>query len=84
MGMFIRVDVEPRAASDPELAKRLVDACPVNIFEQSSDGSVRVVAENEDECTLCELCLQLAPDGRVKVWKLYEEPPAQLEAKGLT
>ena len=79
--MFIRVEVEPEAARDRELAKRLAEACPVNIFEQAPDGSVRIVPENEDECTLCELCLQAAPDGRVKVWKLYEEPPAQLRLK---
>lgn len=81
MAMFIRVEVDPQAARDGDLAKKLIDACPVNIFEQASDGGVRIVGENEDECTLCELCLQAAPDGRVKVWKLYEEPPAQLVPK---
>ena len=79
--MFIRVEVEPGAARDRDLAKKLAEACPVNIFEQALDGGVRIVEENEDECTLCELCLQAAPEGRVRVWKLYEEPPAQLVPK---
>jgi len=43
----------------------------VNIFAQEKDGTLRIVDENLDECTLCELCLQAFP-GKVKVIKLYE------------
>jgi NAD-dependent dihydropyrimidine dehydrogenase PreA subunit len=31
-----------------------------------------VVTENEDECVLCDLCVQAAPPGRVRIVKLYE------------
>jgi len=31
------------------------------------------VAENLDECVLCELCISAAPPGTVKVIKLYDE-----------
>ena len=44
----------------------------MNIFEQADDGSARVVEENEDECVLCDLCVQAAPEGKVRVIKLYE------------
>ena len=71
MSMFIRVEVDPEAAADAELAKKLVDVCPVNIFELDADGKAVVVAENEDECVLCDLCVQAAPAGQVKVHKLY-------------
>jgi len=70
--MFIRVDLEPSAASDRELAKKLAEICPVNIFSQAPDGSVAVVEENLDECVLCELCVQAAPPGGVRVVKLYD------------
>jgi NAD-dependent dihydropyrimidine dehydrogenase PreA subunit len=70
--MFIRVEVEPAAAADPELAKRLAEVCPVDIFELDGDGKARVVEENEDECVLCDLCVQAAAPGQVRVVKLYE------------
>ncbi len=74
--MFIRVEVDPRAAADRELAKKLVEVCPVNIFDLDDQGRARVVEENEDECVLCDLCVQAAPPGQVRVIKLYESEPA--------
>ncbi|HEU4759514.1 MAG TPA: hypothetical protein VFT91_05975 [Dehalococcoidia bacterium] len=70
--MFIRVEVDPKAAADAELAKKLVEVCPVNIFALGADGRAQVVAENEDECVLCDLCVQAAPPGAVRIVKLYE------------
>jgi ferredoxin-like protein FixX len=69
--MFIAVEVTPAAAGDAALAKKLTEVCPVNIFAQKPDGTLRIVEENLDECTLCDLCMQASPDG-VKVVKLYE------------
>ncbi len=71
--MFIRVEVDAEAAADRELAKKLVDVCPVSIFDLDGESKARVVEENEDECVLCDLCVQAAPAGRVRVIKLYEE-----------
>ena len=70
-GMFIKVDVDPAAAKDAAIAKKLTEVCPVNIFAQDKTGALRIVDENLDECTLCELCLQAFP-GKVRVIKLYE------------
>jgi NAD-dependent dihydropyrimidine dehydrogenase PreA subunit len=70
--MFVRVEIDDDVARDKELAKKLVEVCPVNIFELAADGSARIVAENEDECVLCDLCVQAAPAGKVRVIKLYE------------
>ncbi len=70
--MFIRVEVEPAASADPELAKKLAEVCPVDIFDLDGEGKARVVEENEDECVLCDLCVQAAPSGQVRVVKLYE------------
>jgi NAD-dependent dihydropyrimidine dehydrogenase PreA subunit len=69
--MFIRVEIAPDAAKDTELAKKLVEVCPVNIFKQSLVGTAEIAEENLDECVLCELCVQAAPPGGVKVHKLY-------------
>jgi NAD-dependent dihydropyrimidine dehydrogenase PreA subunit len=69
-GVFIDVEVSPDAASDPELAKKLEEACPVDIFD--ANGGVQIVRENLDECVLCGLCLDAAPEGAVAVKKLYD------------
>ena len=73
MAMFIRVDVDAKVAADPALAKKLTEVCPVNIFKQAGDGSLTIVEDNLDECTLCDLCIQAAPAGAVRVVKLYAD-----------
>ncbi len=70
--LFISVEVSPNVARDAELAKKLVEVCPVNIFAHADDGSATIVEENLDECVLCELCVQAAPPGGVRVVKLYD------------
>jgi NAD-dependent dihydropyrimidine dehydrogenase PreA subunit len=71
-GLFIDVRVSAEVAKDAELAKKLAEACPVDIFEAGDEG-VRIVEENLDECTLCDLCIEAAPKGSVRVVKLYEQ-----------
>ena len=71
-GTFIAVEVEDAAAADAELARRLTEACPVDIFGQLQDGSLEIVEGNLDECVLCRLCLDAAPAGAVRVIKLYD------------
>jgi NAD-dependent dihydropyrimidine dehydrogenase PreA subunit len=71
-GLFIDVEVEPAVARDAALVKKLVEACPVDIFAARPDGSLALVEENLDECTLCDLCIQAAPAGTVRIVKLYE------------
>ena len=70
-GLFIDVKIDARAKGDVALAKKLAEACPVDIFETGPDG-VRIVERNLDECVLCELCVQAAPEGAVRIVKLYE------------
>ena len=70
-GVFIDVQVDASVAGDPEVAKKLEDACPVDIF-QASDTGLSIVERNLDECVLCDLCLDAAPKGAVRVIKLYE------------
>jgi NAD-dependent dihydropyrimidine dehydrogenase PreA subunit len=69
--VFIDVEVGAAVAGDAELAKKLEEVCPVDIFE-ATDAGVKVVEANLDECVLCNLCVDAAPDGAVRVVKLYE------------
>ena len=70
-GVFIDVEVDPAVASDPELARKLTEVCPVDIFAVGDDGALALVEENLDECVLCRLCIEAAPPGTVKVLKRY-------------
>jgi NAD-dependent dihydropyrimidine dehydrogenase PreA subunit len=70
--VFIDVEVDPSVAGDAELAKRLEEVCPVDIFK-ATDSGVEIVEENLDECVLCYLCIDAAPEGTVRVIKLYEQ-----------
>jgi NAD-dependent dihydropyrimidine dehydrogenase PreA subunit len=71
--LFIAVEVDDAVANDPELARQLTEVCPVDIFAQNEDGTLRIVDENLDECVLCELCLNAAPANTVRVIKLYDD-----------
>jgi NAD-dependent dihydropyrimidine dehydrogenase PreA subunit len=69
--IFVEVEVSDEAANDPELAGKLEEVCPVDIFRDAG-GRVETVPENLDECVLCELCLDASPPGAVVVKKLYD------------
>jgi NAD-dependent dihydropyrimidine dehydrogenase PreA subunit len=69
--IFIGVSVDDAVSHDVELAAKLTEVCPVDIYAQNEDGTLRVVEDNLDECVLCELCINASPPGTVKVLKLY-------------
>lgn len=71
-GMFIAVEVDDAVAADAGLARKLSEACPVDIFAQAGDGTLEIVDRNLDECVLCRLCLDATPAGAVKIVKLYD------------
>jgi NAD-dependent dihydropyrimidine dehydrogenase PreA subunit len=71
--VFIAVEVDDSVAGDAELARKLEEVCPVDIFA-ATDSGVEIVDGNLDECVLCNLCVDAAPAGTVRVVKLYEQP----------
>lgn len=71
--VFIDVEVDASIAGDVELAKKLEEVCPVDIFA-ATDAGVEIVDGSLDECVLCNLCVDAAPGGTVRVVKLYEQP----------
>ncbi len=71
LALFIDVQVDESVAHDPELAAKLAEVCPVDIFRAGGDG-LEIVQDNLDECVLCQLCLNAAPAGTVRVIKLYD------------
>jgi NAD-dependent dihydropyrimidine dehydrogenase PreA subunit len=72
VNLFIDVEVDDAIASDPAMAAKLTEVCPVDIYAQDDSGALTVVRENLDECVLCRLCIDAAPAGTVRVKKLYD------------
>jgi NAD-dependent dihydropyrimidine dehydrogenase PreA subunit len=70
-GVFILVEVDDAIRDDAELAAKLEEVCPVDIYAEDG-GKVKIVEENLDECILCNLCVEAAPPGGVVVKKLYD------------
>jgi NAD-dependent dihydropyrimidine dehydrogenase PreA subunit len=74
-GLFIDVQVDDSVRGDAELAKKLEEVCPVDIYKATA-GAIEIVERQLDECVLCELCLEAAPAGAVRVIKLYDDGAA--------
>jgi NAD-dependent dihydropyrimidine dehydrogenase PreA subunit len=72
--IFIGIEVSDEVAGDATLAAKLDEVCPVDIFKAGDSVSIR--QENVDECVLCRLCMDAAPDGSVRVLKLYDNEAA--------
>jgi NAD-dependent dihydropyrimidine dehydrogenase PreA subunit len=70
-GTFIDVEVDSSIEDNAEIAAKLEEVCPVDIYADDG-GKVKVVRENLDECVLCNLCVEAAPPGGVVVKKLYD------------
>ena len=70
-GLFIDVKVDPKVAKDLDAARKLEEVCPVGIFE-AGEQELQIVEKNLDECVLCDLCLEVAPDDGVKIVRLYD------------
>jgi NAD-dependent dihydropyrimidine dehydrogenase PreA subunit len=69
-GTFIDVEVDAAVAADTELARKLGEVCPVDIFKAGPNG-LEIVEDNLDECVLCQLCINAAPAGSIHILKLY-------------
>ena len=70
-GLFIDVRVDPKIAKDLTVARKLEEVCPVGIFEVN-EQELQIVEKNLDECVLCDLCLEAAPEDSVSIDRLYD------------
>lgn len=72
MGMFIRLEVDQGLCQAAGVCDKVVAVCPVDIF-RLEEGRLAVNPDNEDECTLCDLCLEACPPNAIRLVKVYEE-----------
>lgn len=71
MGVFIQISVVTEGLS-PALSQQIAGVCPVDIYGVE-DGRLVVKPEEEDECTLCQLCLKAAPPQAIRIYKAYSD-----------
>lgn len=71
MSEFIRVEIDLEGCAGISRCGECVKVCPVNIFRKEDDTPA-ILEENEDECTLCDLCIKACSPGVITVRKLYE------------
>ncbi len=72
MGMFINVEINQAKFTTNAEREACARTCPVDALRVEGD-QVRIDPENEDECIFCDLCVQKAPAGAIKVVKTYQE-----------
>ena len=72
MSEFIRVEIDMNSCIGINNCGMCVMVCPVNIFEAEGAEPV-IVEQNQDECTLCNLCLEECTPDAIVIVKLYEE-----------
>ena len=71
MGEFIQIEIDGLSCFGMSDCGNCVRVCPVNIFEVDGEQP-SIIRANEDECTLCELCLQACKICAISIRKLYE------------
>ena len=70
--IFIKLSIDREKCISAEGCDTCVKVCPVGVFKQVADSTEVVVNEaNEDECTLCSLCLEQCPVQAIALQKLY-------------
>ena len=70
MGLFIELEIDQEKCVGLADCGNCVKVCPVQIFGEN-DGQPICIEENEDECTLCDLCLKGCQPDAITVHKLY-------------
>jgi ferredoxin len=71
MGVFIKIDIDGEKCLSIQKCGQCIQQCPVNIFEKLLDIP-GIAEDNEDECTLCDLCLKACEPRAIAIVKLYE------------
>ena len=71
MSLFVNLEIDRQNCLGLKECGKCLKVCPVSIF--GKDGEFPQAMEaNEDECTLCGLCLEACGPGVITVRKLYE------------
>ncbi len=70
MSLFIAVTVDGDRCRAGQPCTACSAVCPVAVFAPAGELAA-VTGANEDECILCELCLERCPTDAITIQKLY-------------
>ena len=71
MSEFIRIEIDFQKCVGTKECGGCLKVCPVNIFEEESYNP-SIIHKNQDECILCDLCLEACNPDAIAIKKLYE------------
>lgn len=71
MSEFIDVAIREDKCTGISGCGKCAQVCPVNIFGAEEDRPL-IIEDNQDECILCELCLEECTPDAIVLRKLYE------------
>ena len=72
MSLFVAVHVDDDRCRAGQPCTACIAVCPVSIFRVEG-GLAAIVEDNEDECTLCDLCLERCPTDAITIRTLYAD-----------
>jgi len=70
MGVFIELKIDGSKCLGIARCGKCVEFCPVNVFDKDGEEP-RINSENEDECVLCDLCVNACVPRALQILKLY-------------
>jgi len=70
-GIFVNLQVDASLCAREPLCRECVSSCPVDIFAHPEGTTAQVVPQSEDECILCQLCVDRCRVDAVTLIKLY-------------
>ena len=70
MGLFIELAIDRNKCIGIAKCGLCIEVCPVSVFTNDS-GNLKTNTENEDECTLCNLCIQKCQPAALSILKKY-------------
>lgn len=71
MGEFIKVNIDWSRCLGVSACGECIRVCPVNIFGKEENRLV-IIEANDDECTLCDLCMSACSPDAINIIKLYD------------
>lgn len=71
MSLFVNLEIERQKCLGLKECGKCLKVCPVGIFGEAGEYP-RTIEDNQDECTLCDLCLAACEPGAIEVRKQYE------------
>ena len=72
MSLFVNLEIDRQNCLGLKECGKCLKVCPVGIFGEDGEYP-KAIEANQDECTLCGLCLEVCGPEAIQVQRLYEQ-----------